>query len=349
MPQRGDDDSEECENMTEVLDVRKMRILQAIVDDYILTASPVGSRTLSKRDDIELSPATIRNEMSDLTELGFLEQPHTSAGRIPSEKAYRLYVNSIMDRAKLTDEEAEYIRRHLNTRVNEVGEVIRETARMLSGITKYTSVVQTPQIKNARFKRISLIPVTDGKALAVIVTNNGATSSRMLSVPAGVTPRSIEQLAELMNERLAGYKLTDAQNTLLPLLKEEIGEQAETVAAMLQPLTNSLNKQEVEVVGAANMLDYPEYSDVAKAKSFLAEVENKDGVELTVRIGTENDNPELKDCSVVTVNYRVGNEQAGSMGVIGPTRMDYGKVVAVLKCVSENLSNVLSDMLKKNE
>ena len=387
MPQKGDDDSEECENMTEVLDVRKMRILQAIVDDYILTASPVGSRTLSKRDDIELSPATIRNEMSDLTELGFLEQPHTSAGRIPSEKAYRLYVNSIMDRAKLTDEEAEYIRRHLNTRVNEVGEVIRETARMLSGITKYTSVVQTPQIKNARFKRISLIPVTDGKALAVIVTNNGTTSSRMLSVPAGVTPRSIEQLAELMNERLTGYKLTDAQNTLLPLLKEEIGEQAETVealpqpflpvhrfpllkeeigeqaetvAAMLQPLTNSLNKQEVEVVGAANMLDYPEYSDVAKAKSFLSEVENgsciqqvftqnKDGVELTVRIGTENDNPELKDCSVVTVNYRVGNEQAGSMGVIGPTRMDYGKVVAVLKCVSENLSNVLSDMLKKNE
>ena len=163
-----------------------------------------------------------------------------------------------------------------------------------------------------------------------------------------------------MNERLAGYKLTDAQNTLLPLLKEEIGEQAETVAAMLQPLTNSLNKQEVEVVGAANMLNYPEYSDVAKAKSFLSEVENgsciqqvftqnKDGVELTVRIGTENDNPELKDCSVVTVNYRVGNEQAGSMGVIGPTRMDYGKVVAVLKCVSENLSNVLSDMLKKNE
>lgn len=212
--------------------------------------------------------------MSDLTELGFLEQPHTSAGRIPSEKAYRLYVNSIMDRAKLTDEEAEYIRRHLNTRVNEVGEVIRETARMLSGITKYTSVVQTPQIKNARFKRISLIPVTDGKALAVIVTNNGTTSSRMLSVPAGVTPRSIEQLAELMNERLTGYKLTDAQNTLLPLLKEEIGEQAETVAAMLQPLTNSLNKQEVEVVGAANMLDYPEYSDVAKAKSFLSEVEN---------------------------------------------------------------------------
>ena len=373
--------------MTEVLDVRKMRILQAIVDDYILTASPVGSRTLSKRDDIELSPATIRNEMSDLTELGFLEQPHTSAGRIPSEKAYRLYVNSIMDRAKLTDEEAEYIRvaieetegDYLNEKISslksdnritllntdgtvlyEVGEVIRETARMLSGITKYTSVVQTPQIKNARFKRISLIPVTDGKALAVIVTNNGATSSRMLSVPAGVTPRSIEQLAELMNERLAGYKLTDAQNTLLPLLKEEIGEQAETVAAMLQPLTNSLNKQEVEVVGAANMLDYPEYSDVAKAKSFLSEVENgsciqqvftqnKDGVELTVRIGTENDNPELKDCSVVTVNYRVGNEQAGSMGVIGPTRMDYGKVVAVLKCVSENLSNVLSDMLKKNE
>ncbi|MCH5278560.1 MAG: heat-inducible transcription repressor HrcA [Christensenellaceae bacterium] len=343
--------------MTQLLDVRKMRILEAIVDDYILTASPVGSRTLSKRSDIELSPATIRNEMSDLTDLGFLEQPHTSAGRVPSEKAYRLYVNSIMDRAKLTDDEADYIRRHLNIRVNEVGEVIRETARMLSGITNYTSVVLTPQMKNARLKHISLIPVTEGSALAVIVTNSGGTSSTMLDVPTGVSPQQLEKISSLMNERLVGYRLTDIQATLLPMLREEVGEQAETIEAMLQGLSEGISKQEVEVVGAANMLNYPEYSDVSKAKSFLAEVEKGDylkqvledeaGVEMTVRIGTENDNPELKDCSVVTVSYKVGNEQVGSMGVIGPTRMDYGKVVAVLKCMSESLSKVLSDMFKK--
>lgn len=343
--------------MNQLLDIRKMRILEAIVDDYILTASPVGSRTLSKREDIELSPATIRNEMSDLTELGFLEQPHTSAGRVPSEKAYRLYVNNIMDRAKLTEEEAAYIRNHLDTRVNEVGEVIKQTARMLSGITNYTSVVSSPQLKNARLKRISLIPVTDGSALAVIVTNSGSTMNTMLTVPPNVSPMQIEKISALMNERLVGYKLVDIRKTLLPLLREEIGEQAESVAEMLNNISEDIGKPNVEIVGAANMLDYPEYSDITKAKSFLAEVESGDylkkvvtddnGVELTVRIGRENDNPELQDCSVVTVNYHIGDETVGSMGVVGPTRMDYGKVVAVLKCMSESLSKVLSDMIKE--
>lgn len=341
--------------MTQLLDVRKMNILRAIVDDYILTAAPVGSRTLSKREDIELSPATIRNEMSDLTELGFLEQPHTSAGRIPSEKAYRLYVSNIMDRAKLTDDEAEYIKAHLQRRVAEVGDVIKETARMLSGITKYTSIVQMPQLRNARLKHISLIPVTEGSALAVVVTNSGATNSTMLSVPTGITASQLEKISSLMNERLAGYKLVDVQKTLLPMLREEVGEQADSVAEMLGSLSNDMQKRDYEVVGAANMLDYPEYSDVSKARSFLSELERGEifeevlsdgsGVEMTVRIGTENDNPELKDCSVITICYRVGGEQVGSMAVIGPTRMDYEKVVAVLKCMSESLGNVLSGML----
>ena len=341
--------------MTQLLDVRKMNILRAIIDDYILTAAPVGSRTLSKRDDIELSPATIRNEMSDLTELGFLEQPHTSAGRVPSEKAYRLYVNNIMDRAHITDDEAEYIRRHLEQRVSEVGDVIKETARMLSGITNYTSIVQSPHLRNARLKHISLIPVSEGSALAVVVTNSGATNSTMLKVPKGITAQDLEKISKLMNERMIGYRLTDVHKTLLPLLREEIGEQADTVAEMLGSLDKDLGKQSVEVVGASKMLDFPEYSDVAKAKSFLSEIERGDmlsevlseneGVEISVRIGNENDNPELKDCSVVTVSYRVGGEQVGSMGVIGPTRMDYGKVVAVLRCMSESLGKVLSSML----
>ena len=345
--------------MTQLLDVRKMRILEAIVDDYILTASPVGSRTLSKRSDIELSPATIRNEMSDLTELGFLEQPHTSAGRVPNEKAYRLYVNAIMDSARLTDDEAEYIRSHLNTRVSEVGEVIKQTARMLSGITKYTSVVLTPQMKRARLKQISLISVTDGSALAVIVTNSGSTINSMLDVPKGITQEQLEKLSALMNKRLVGYRMEDIRKTLLPMLQEEVGEQAEAVMDMLSGISDDIERQDVEVVGAVNMLNYPEYSDVAKAQSFLKEVESgdyirqvrttDDGLELTVRIGKENDNPELKDCSLITVSYNVCGEKVGSMGVIGPTRMDYGKVVAVLKCMSESLSSVLSDMLKEKD
>ncbi len=344
--------------MTQLLDVRKMRILEAIVDDYILTASPVGSRTLSKRQDIELSPATIRNEMSDLTELGFLEQPHTSAGRIPNEKAYRLYVNNIMDRARLTPDEAEYIRSHLNTKVSEVGEVIKQTARMLSGITNYTSIVLTPQMKRARLKHISLISVTEGSALAVIITNSGSPMHTMFDVPKGIGQKELEHLTALMNERCAGYRLDDIRKTLLPLLQDEVGEQADAVCDMLDEINADIEKQDVEVVGATNMLNYPEYSDVEKAKSFLTEIEsgeylkrvliNDDGVEMTVRIGNENDNPELRDCSLVTVSYKVGDEKVGSMGVIGPTRMDYGKVVAVLKCMSESLSSVLSGMLDKD-
>lgn len=348
-------ENESVSDSSALLDIRKMRILEAIIDDYIMTAVPVGSRTVSKRSDMGLSPATIRNEMSDLTELGFLEQPHTSAGRIPSEKAYRLYVNHIMDTARLTDDEAEYIRRHLDARVHEVNEVIRQTAKVLSDMTNYTSVVLVPQLSSMRIRRISLIPVSDGTALAVIVTNTGATKNSMVSVPASLKPDDLDRISKLITQKLDGHRLNDAINSILPMIREEIGEQADAIEDMLSDIERSMHKQDIEVVGASNMLDYPEYSDVSKARSFLAEIEDGDylhrvltdssDVEMSVRIGTENDNPEMKDCSVVTVTYKAGGKKLGTMGVIGPTRMDYGKVMAVLKYMSNSLSSILGKML----
>lgn len=341
---------------TSLLDIRKMRILQAIVDDYIMTAAPVGSRTVSKRSDMGLSPATIRNEMSDLTELGFLEQPHTSAGRIPSEKAYRLYVSHIMDQAKLTDDEAEYIRHHLDTRVHEVGEVIRQTAKVLSDMTNYTSMVLVPQLSGMKVKRISLIPVSEGSAMAVVVTNTGVTKNSMISIPESLTPEDVEKISKLITEKLDGHRLTEAIESVLPTIRAEVGEQADAVCGMLEDIERSMSETDVEVVGASNILDYPEYSDAQKARSFLAEVETgsylqqvlKDSsdVEMSVRIGTDNDNPDLKDCSVITVTYKAGGKNIGSMGVVGPTRMDYGKVMAVLKYLSNSLSDILSKLLK---
>ncbi|MCR5611738.1 MAG: heat-inducible transcriptional repressor HrcA [Clostridiales bacterium] len=341
---------------TSLLDIRKMRILQAIVDDYIMTAAPVGSRTVSKRSDMGLSPATIRNEMSDLTELGFLEQPHTSAGRIPSEKAYRLYVNHIMDQAKLTDDEADYIKRHLDTRVHEVGEVIRQTAKVISDMTNYTSMVLVPQLSSMKVKRISLIPVSEGSAMAVVVTNTGVTKNSMISIPESLSPDDIEKISKLITEKLDGHRLTDAIESVLPAIRAEIGEQADAVCEMLEDIERSMSETDVEVVGASNILDYPEYSDAQKARSFLTEVETgnylqqvlKDSsdVEMSVRIGTDNDNPDLKDCSVITVTYKAGGKNIGSMGVVGPTRMDYGKVMAVLKYLSNSLSDILSKLLK---
>ncbi|MBO4383986.1 MAG: heat-inducible transcription repressor HrcA [Clostridia bacterium] len=343
-------------DITSLLDIRKMRILQAIVDDYIMTAAPVGSRTVSKRSDMGLSPATIRNEMSDLTELGFLEQPHTSAGRIPSEKAYRLYVNHMMDQAKLTDDEAEYIKHHLDTRVHEVGEVIRQTAKVLSDMTNYTSMVLVPQLSGMKVKRISLIPVSEGSAMAVVVTNTGVTKNSMISIPESLTPEDIEKISKLITEKLDGHRLTEAIESVLPAIRAEVGEQADAVCEMLEDIERSMSETDVEVVGASNILDYPEYSDAQKARSFLAEIETgsylqqvlKDSsdVEMSVRIGTDNDSPDLKDCSVITVTYKAGGKNIGSMGVVGPTRMDYGKVMAVLKYLSNSLSDILSKLLK---
>lgn len=339
-----------------LLDIRKMRILQAIVDDYIMTAAPVGSRTVSKRSDMGLSPATIRNEMSDLTELGFLEQPHTSAGRVPSEKAYRLYVNHLMDSAQLTDDEADYIRAHLDTRVHEVGEVIRQTAKVLSDMTNYTSMVLVPQLSSMKLKRISLIPVSEGTAMAVVVTNTGVTKNAMIRIPEALSPDDLEKLSKLITSKLDGHKLGEAIESVLPTIKAEIGEQADAICEMLEDIKKSMSETDVEVVGASNILDYPEYSDAAKARSFLAEVEtgsylqrvltDASDVEMSVRIGTENDNPDMKDCSVVTVTYKAGGKNIGTMGVVGPTRMDYGKVMAVLKYMSNSLSEILSKLLK---
>jgi heat-inducible transcriptional repressor len=341
---------------TGLLDIRKMRILQAIVDDYIMTAAPVGSRTVSKRSDMGLSPATIRNEMSDLTELGFLEQPHTSAGRVPSEKAYRLYVNHIMDSAQLTDDEADYIKRHLDTRVHEVGEVIRQTAKVLSDMTNYTSMVLVPQLSSMKLKRISLIPVSDGKAMAVVVTNTGVTKNAMINIPESLSPDDIEKISKLITQKLDGHKLSEAIETVLPMIRSEVGEQAGAVCEMLEDIERSMSETDVEVVGASNILDYPEYADATKARTFLTEIEKGDylqkvltdasDVEMCVKIGTENDNPDMKDCSVVTVTYKAGGKNIGTMGVVGPTRMDYGKVMAVLKYMSSSLSDILSRLLK---
>lgn len=339
-----------------LLDIRKMRILQAIVDDYIMTAAPVGSRTVSKRSDMGLSPATIRNEMSDLTELGFLEQPHTSAGRIPSEKAYRLYVNHLMDSAKLTDDEADYIKKHLDTRVHEVSEVIRQTARVISDMTNYTSMVMVPQFSALKVKRVTLIPVSEGSAMAVVVTNTGVTKNAMIRIPEALSPEDIEKLSKLISQKLDGHKLNEAVESVLPQIRAEIGEQADAVCEMIEDIERSMSETNVEVVGASNILDYPEYSDAAKARQFLTEVETgsylqkvlaeSSDVEMSVRIGTENDNPEMQDCSVVTVTYKAGGKNIGTMGVVGPTRMDYGKVMAVLKYMSSSLSEILSKLLK---
>ena len=227
------------------LDMRKMRILQAIIDDYILTATPVGSRTVSKKSDIALSSATIRNVMSDLEEMGYLEQPHTSAGRIPSEKAYRLYVNSIMHRAMLTESEQRFIQNCYSNTINKVDEIVRQTAWVLSNMTKYTSLVLSPNINAVKLKHIQLVPVTEGKALVVIVTDAGITRDYMIRVPRDITAEQLERISRILTERLRNKRLDTVNQEEIPELHVTMKEQRDFLNDTLDTVrkVQSLNCQ----------------------------------------------------------------------------------------------------------
>ncbi|NCB31558.1 MAG: heat-inducible transcription repressor HrcA, partial [Clostridia bacterium] len=297
------------------LDMRKMRILQAIIDDYILTATPVGSRTISKLPDISLSSATIRNEMSDLEEMGYLEQPHTSAGRIPSEKAYRLYVNSIMQQARLTEAEKRFIKNCYSNTLDEVDKVVRQTAWVLSSMSKYTSMVLKPTLRAVKLKRIQLVPVSDGRALAVIVTDIGVTRDTIISVPHGMNYLQLERVSHVLTEHLQGCPLQDVSSVNIPELKAALDSQREFLNDTLAALHKSLQTGPggVQLAGATNILNYPEYNDMGKARSFLATIEAKDvlykllteatDVEFSIKIGAENQDKDMQDCSVVTATY----------------------------------------------
>ena len=339
------------------LDARKMRILQAIIDDYILTASPVGSRTIAKSMDIGLSSATIRNEMSDLEEMGFLEQPHTSAGRIPSDKAYRLYVDSIMRRSKLSEDELNFISEHYSKKLGEVDDIVKQTAFVLSSVTRYASMVLSPRLHAARLRYIHIVGLGEGKALLLVVTDTGLSRDSMIRVPYGIEQSELERISLMLNAKLANCRLDDIIANQMNELAGEIGEHAEFLNSIIASLQSSLEQsaKRVELSGATNLLSFPEYSDVDRARDLLSVMEKgdalydmlkgKEDVEFSIKIGHENELSSIKDCSVVTATYRIGSDPIGTFGVIGPTRMNYAKVLAVMGCIGKTLSETLTNML----
>ena len=337
------------------IDERKFLILQAIIDDYIMTAMPVGSRTISRKAGVGFSPATIRNEMSDLEELGYLAQPHTSAGRIPSPKAYRLYVDHLMKVGKLSTDDREWMQDHLDFRSRQVENVIKSAASVLSDATQYTSVIVAPKLGTLRIKHIQLVPVADRTALMIIVTNVGIVKDAVIRVPEGLDADDLYSISRMLTQKLADKPLEAVRQTFSELLRDAeqnrrlLGETLQVIEKKLE----SEDSDDIIIGGSAKLLDYPEYSDVCKAKNFLAVLESKDtvrrlvkrdgGLEITIRIGPENDVPEMKDCSIVTANYRVGGHSNGTLGIIGPTRMNYNRVIAVLDYMARALSDVLSE------
>lgn len=335
------------------LDARKMRILQAIIDDYILTASPVGSRSISKRADFNLSSATIRNEMSDLEEMGYLEQPHTSSGRVPSHKAYRLYVNNMMRRAQLTKDEQRMIRSYFTHRMDEIEGIMKQTAAALSEVTRYTAMVLPPQLHAVRLKHIQIVPVAAERALVVMVTDAGLVRDAMIRIPDSMDARHMERLSNMLTERFRDHRLDEITQIDLSQLAEELSVERAFFTSMLDAMERNMqpDAHAVELSGSTNMLAFPEYADMNKAKTFLSAIEGKDTLyhmlkkastmEFSITIGPENDQEELSDCSVVTATYKVGDDPMGTFGIIGPTRMHYARVLSILEFMRMSLSEAL--------
>lgn len=338
------------------LDERKYLILQAIIDDYILTAMPVGSRTISRKSGVGYSPATIRNEMSDLEELGYLDQPHTSAGRVPSNKAYRLYVDHLIKTSKLTNDERERMHDHLVSRSKQVESVIRSAAGVLSDATKYTSVIVAPKLSTLRIKHVQLVPVAERTALMIIVTNAGIVKDAVIRVPEGLDADDLYSISRVLTQKLEDKPLEGVRQAFSELLRNAEQNRkllGETLQVIEKRLEEGGDASDVIVGGSTNLLEYPEYSDVNKARSFLAVLESKDtlrklfnrdgSMEVSIRIGPENQLPALSDCSIVTASYRLGDQSTGTLGIIGPTRMNYNRVISVLDFMSRALSDVLSE------
>ena len=334
------------------MDARKFRILQAIIDDYILTAIPVGSRTISKKYEMGLSSATIRNEMSDLEELGYLDQPHVSAGRIPSAKAYRLYVDQLLQNGILRSDDAASVKDHFGSRARQMEDVISRAAQVLSGLTHYTSLVMSPKGKELHIRTLQLVPVSSQSALLVIVTDGGIMRDTVIRVGADLDADALYAISRMLTEKLSGCTVAEA----LKVLGAAAGTPADHpvfqgVADFLETVDSVNSETKLALGGASNILSFPEYSDVEKAKGFLSVLETKEKLvqllenhgemAFTVRIGPETGVPELEDCSLVTATYHLGDNTHGTIGVIGPTRMQYGRVLSILNAMGQQLSDLL--------
>ncbi len=335
------------------LSERKLKILQAIISDFIKTAEPVGSRTLSKKFDLGISPATIRNEMADLEEMGYLTHPHTSAGRVPSEMAYRLYVNEMMGKSELSDEVKTAISNQLYDNVMELEKTVQHAAKILSEITNLTSFAMTPTKDRDTLKYINLLPVDETTVVLMIVSDSGKVSNTALRINVPYTEDNLELLSKTMTYNYRGKTISEA---LATDIIESIRNDMEAMSGLAQNVMPNFMRTLEEMLnvnlymdGLTNIFSIPEYnSDIDRAKTFLEMLGKKEDFTRTlvnrengvmITIGHENVDDTMKDCSVITATYHVNGELAGKIGVIGPTRMQYGEITSVIEYLTDNISN----------
>jgi heat-inducible transcriptional repressor len=329
------------------LDNRKKAILKAVIEDYIYTGEPVGSRTLSKHYGLGFSPATIRNDMADLEELGYLTHPHTSAGRIPSEKGYRLYVDQLMRLSEMSIEEVHSIRQSMETKIGELDRLVRQTSAVLSLITDYISIITTPNVSSSRINAIQAVPIEPGKALVIVVAEAGAVRSTVVNVPTNLQPETMIRLSDAINRKLTGIGLDRVDEAHLLALQSSLqvpDEVSAPVIAGINACVRMIEETQVYTEGVPNILKYHEFNNLVKAGELfrLINRENEikrlmrpidDNERIVVHIGSENTIDGISDCALVTASYSVDSKLMGSIGVIGPTRMNYSKVIPAIRYI----------------
>ena len=341
--------------MIEELDSRKTIILNAIIKNYLETGEPVGSRTISKYTDLNLSSATIRNEMSDLEELGYIIQPHTSAGRIPSDKGYRFYVNHLLEEK---DAEISDIKDLMISRTEKMEKVLQQVVKVLANNTQYASIISAPAVTASRVKFVQLSAIDAEHVLSVVVMDGNLVKNKMIALPEPLDNEELFKLNMLLNTNLNGLTVHDINLSLITRMKGQAGEFEGIIEEVLATVADTIEQdEELEIYtsGTTNIFKYPELADSQRASEFFSTFEEKDalkellsdaqenetGTGIQVYIGDESRIQTMRDCSVVTVAYELGEGVRGTIGIIGPKRMDYKNVMQNLRHLKQQLDNVL--------
>ena len=335
------------------LDERKKKILHAIIQNYMETGEPVGSRTISKYSDLKLSSATIRNEMSDLEEMGYIIQPHTSAGRIPSDKGYRLYVDNLMQEK---NQEVADLKELMFQRTDRLEKVLKQVVKVLANNTNYATMISTPQYHQNKLKFIQLSKVDDHQILAVIVAEGNVIRNKLIPICEEFNDETILKLNILLNTMLNGKTIEEINLQMISSMKEQAGIHSNIIGDVVDAVAEAIHSDEgmeIYTGGATNIFRYPELSENGKASEIIQTLEEKQNLVdlvnetlsneekgIQVYIGSESPVQSMKNCSVVTATYELGNGLQGTVGIIGPKRMDYENVMGTLKTLMDQLDDV---------
>ncbi|HBQ63865.1 MAG TPA: heat-inducible transcription repressor HrcA [Clostridiales bacterium] len=333
-------------NSSDWMNERKLNILRAVINDYIMTAEPIGSRTIARKHELGLSSATIRNEMADLEEMGYLAQPHTSAGRIPSVKGYRLYVDHLIRLTELTLEEVISIRNAISEQAFELNRLMRHVTSILSEATGYISIATIPKMNQNKIKAVQVLPVEPGKLLVVSVAEGGIVRNRLVRISVTPDPNFVQKVSRVLNSKISGLNMNEINLEVIRGIKEDI----QVPDSMLMPILDavydcigSIDSNEAYVDGTVNLLGYPEFHDPVRVRELFRLLDEENNIQqllnrdetnstnVTISIGTENRLEQARDSTVVSTSCPMGDSMMSSIGIIGPTRMDYSRVISIMK------------------